>query len=69
MNRHSCSTLLLALCLAALTGCREKTPDVETRGQGQRPSGIQLNIAAGSENKSLESIVQEFGHRQGIAIA
>ena len=56
------------LCLA---GCGQK-PAQESAGaapDGSNSRGGNLSIVAGSENKSLEPIVQEFARRRGVGIS
>ncbi len=56
------------LCLA---GCGQK-PAQESAGaapDGSNSRGGNLSIVAGSENKSLEPIVQEFARRRGVGVS
>ena len=62
---------LLALFIALfVSGCnRPKSDDVVSpASQAQLAGGGSLAIVSGSENKSLEPIVQEFARRNGVKI-
>ncbi len=54
----------------ALAGCDQKKPSAAPPpvAPSASPRGTSLAIVAGSENKSLEPIVQEFARRNGVAI-
>jgi len=71
MRPSPIAALFSALALvAALSGCGRKSPPESTAATppGQTSPGVSLAIVAGSENKSLEPIVQEFARRNGVAV-
>lgn len=70
MKRTLISVFAGVLGALALAGCgKPSQPDITPQAsQGVSPRGASLAIVAGSENKSLEPIVQEFARRNGVAI-
>jgi Ca-activated chloride channel family protein len=70
MKRTLISVFAGVLGALALAGCgKQSQPDITPQAsQGVSPRGASLAIVAGSENKSLEPIVQEFARRNGVAI-
>jgi len=70
MKRNLISVFAGVLAALALAGCDQKSQSdaVPSASQSAIPRGANLAIVAGSENKSLEPIVQEFARRNGVTI-
>jgi Ca-activated chloride channel family protein len=62
------SAFIGVLAVLALTGCGERDQSDPGHPSTRGARGVALGIIAGSENKSLEPIVQEFARRNGVAI-
>jgi Ca-activated chloride channel homolog len=70
MKRYSMALVVMVIAGMALPGCSDKpTGSSNSTPPTQTPPSPPLQIVAGSENKSLEPIVQEFAHRNGLAIS
>ena len=70
MKQSPIPALFSALALLVLLGCGRESPPESTAATppGSASRGVSLAIVAGSENKSLEPIVQEFARRNNLAI-
>jgi Ca-activated chloride channel family protein len=70
MKQSPIPALFSALVLLVLLGCGRESPPESTAATppGSASRGVSLAIVAGSENKSLEPIVQEFARRNDLAI-
>jgi Ca-activated chloride channel family protein len=70
MKQSPIPALFSALALLVLLGCGRESPPESTAATppGSASRGVSLAIVAGSENKSLEPLVQEFARRNDLAI-
>lgn len=70
MKPNKISVFAAVLTVLALAGCGRQSPSGEVSSTSSAPGqrGVNLSIVSGSENKSLEPIVQEFARRNGAAI-
>ena len=70
MKHRLISVVAGGLAVLALAGCGKQSQSDNASPGSSVPSqrGASLSIVAGSENKSLEPIVQEFARRNGVTI-
>ncbi|MBC8002406.1 MAG: VWA domain-containing protein [Opitutaceae bacterium] len=67
MKRVAVTALMVGLISLLLAGCGRKAPESPT-GNASGHSKGNLSIVAGSENKSLEPIVQQLARKNGIDV-
>ncbi len=64
------TVIFLISCLAALClcGCDQGRPPEKNRRPAQPKTNVSLSIVSGSENKTLEPLLKQFGRQHNIHI-